>query len=168
MGALSGTPLSQEEGKEVDSRGDQQFALDMYFYELVVRIQVLTANSLKCWLCHSWGSFEGGYLQLQWQPVLFLLYWTFLKMQKNWPVEGRTCIISFNEISVRSILLYDTKHDVFIWFSDDRSERTTAVANAVFVSLVSWISRSWVMPVSWLLPKTALRVERSRDCYWPW
>lgn len=133
----------------------KEFALNMYFhgpssYRQLAKVLALPSpRTLRRWLS-----------EIQMTPGIISNVLDILKdAAKNWPLENRACIIAFDDMSVRPNLQCDTKHDVVIGFSDDGSERTTAVANVAFVALLSGISRSWVMPVAFTVARTALRAE---------
>lgn len=126
------------------SREVKEFALNMYFhgpssYRQLSKVFALPPpRSLRRWLP-----------DIPMTPGIISNVLNILKdVVKNWPLEDQACIIAFDEMSVRPNLQYDTKHDVVIAFSDEGSERTTAVANVAFVALLSGISRLWVMQVA--------------------
>lgn len=83
------------------------------------------------------------------------IFTSLKKMAQNQTDEGNICILSFDEMSIKKHLFYNTKLDEIQGFQDhDNHGRTNEVATKALVFMLSGIRKRWKQPIAFYLSHT--------------
>ncbi|XP_064475297.1 uncharacterized protein LOC135389170 [Ornithodoros turicata] len=74
---------------------------------------------------------------------------------KDLPLKDRTCMLMFDEMSIKQHLQYDRGSDVVLGFVDNGQEREPQLANSALLVMLSGISTTWIQPLAYVLSKSA-------------
>lgn len=73
---------------------------------------------------------------------------------KGLPLKERTCVLLFDEMSIKEHLQYDSASDMVYGYADNGHERSPQLANSALLVVLSGISKSWVQPLSYVFSKS--------------
>lgn len=68
---------------------------------------------------------------------------------KDWELQGRACILIFNEMPLQENLQYDLRNDIVLGRPNSVKEGTAGVSNTVFVIVLTGIWKYRAPPVEW-------------------
>ncbi|XP_064473292.1 uncharacterized protein LOC135387973 isoform X2 [Ornithodoros turicata] len=79
------------------------------------------------------------------------------------PPKDRTCVLLFDEMSIKEHLQYDSRSDTVYGFADTGKERNSQMANSALLVALSGLTKAWVQPLCYLFSKSTVSADTLQD-----